>query len=52
VIPAVIEYYKKGNILFPLVYMDFSELMDNYDSVMINIKQARAKNPIKKRRGA
>ena len=48
-IPAVIEYKVQGNVLYPLVYADLSQLMDDYDSYMIGIKQVRRG---KRKRGA
>ncbi|MDO3678251.1 hypothetical protein [Paenibacillus ehimensis] len=38
-IPKIIEYKIEGNVLYPLVYMDLSLLIDDYDSIMLNVKQ-------------
>ena len=46
-LPKVIEYKVEGKVLTPLVYVDLSKLIDEYDSFMINIKQVR-----RKKRGA
>jgi len=47
VIPRIIEYKVDGNILTPLVYVDLTELIENYDSVMLNVRRVT-----KKKRGA
>ncbi|MNW38897.1 hypothetical protein D3C74_159750 [compost metagenome] len=49
-LPKVIEYQVKGNVLAPLVFMDMSLLMDEYDSIMLNVKQVRHNK--QKKRGA
>ncbi len=38
-IPKIIEYKIEGNVLYPLVYMDLSRLISDYDSIMIGVKQ-------------
>ncbi|WP_158301764.1 hypothetical protein [Paenibacillus mesophilus] len=45
--PRVIEYKVEGNVLTPLVYVDLSLLIEDYDSFMINIKRVN-----RKKRGA
>lgn len=42
-LPKIIEYKIEGNVLYPLVYMDLSLLIDNYDSIMMSVKQVRRK---------
>lgn len=42
-IPKIIEYKIEGNVLYPLVYMDLSLLIDEYDSIMMSVKQVRRK---------
>lgn len=40
-VPRIIEYKVEGNVLFPLVYIDISKLIDDYDSTMLYVKQVR-----------
>lgn len=47
-LPKVIEYKVDGNVLRPLVYVDLTKLMDEYDMFMIGVKQVQHK----KKRGA
>lgn len=42
-LPKVIEYKVEGNIITPLVYVDLSVLIDEYDSFMLNVKQVQRK---------
>jgi hypothetical protein len=46
-LPKIIEYKVEGNLLKPLVYVDLSLLIEEYDSFMINIKRVT-----RKKRGA
>jgi len=40
-VPKIIEYTVKGNVLTPLVYVDLNKLIESYDSYMLNVKQVR-----------
>ncbi|GLI09941.1 hypothetical protein YDYSG_59740 [Paenibacillus tyrfis] len=42
-LPKILEYKIEGNVLYPLVYMDLSLLIDEYDSIMMSVKQVRRK---------
>ncbi len=42
-LPKIIEYAVEENVLYPLVYVDLSKLISEYDSIMMSVKQVNRK---------